>query len=313
MSERDMSRLIALLEKRLGVQWADVVEWLRKQNSLDALEAKLVNGRLDDVIAEVTTAAEKFAAEVHHAYVAAGVAEASYLDAKVADTLVRFDSAYPSVVARARQNTYEQVYGLTTETRATVRSIISEGVREGAAPRETARRIRDSIGLTQPQERALENYRRSLEQGDWSRALSYELSSGQTDRTVMRLQRDGGHMTQAQIEAAVTRYRENSIAHRAETIARTESLAAAHQGADDAIRQAIDRGDVAADELVKEWHAGTRTRYARAEHRALDGKTVAFGEDFDVGGVRMSYPGDPRGGAGNVANCRCTVSVTFKS
>lgn len=314
MSERDMNALIRLLERQLGVQWADVQEWLRKQNGLAEIEAKLVSGRLDEVLADVVTAAQKFAADVNSAYLLSGQRSASWLDSKLADTLVHFDSAHPLVVQRQRANSLEQVQGLVGETRDVVRQVLIEGSTTGAAPRETARRIRDSIGLTAPQERALANYRASLENGDWSRALGYELSSGQGDRTVRRLQRDGGGMTATQIEDLADRYRTNQIAHRAETIARTESLRVAHEGASDAITQAIQRGDIDADQLVKEWHAGPRTRYARPEHRHMDGKTVGVLEDFVLpDGTRMSHPGDARGGVENVANCRCTTSTTFKS
>lgn len=315
MSERDMTRLIAILEKRLGVQWADVVEWLRTQNTLDAIEAKLVNGQLDDVVAEVTTAAEKFAAEVQHAYVEAGTREAVYLDSKLADTLVHFDSAYPSVVARAKENTLEQVYGLNAETRENVRTVLTEGIQAGAAPRETARRIRDSIGLTPQQERQVTNYRGYLERGEWSKALSHELSSGNVDRTIRRLQRDGGSMTSSQIDRAVEERRANGIAHRAETIARTETLGAAHGGSHDAVRQAITRGDVEADQLQKDWLPGPKTKHAREDHQAMGRRdSIPFLQDYVLpDGTLMAHPGDKRGGAKHCANCRCTEAVTLVS
>lgn len=37
----------------------------------------------------------------------------------------------------------------------------------------------------------------------------------------------------------------------------------------------------------------------------LDGQVRAMDDDFDVGGEAMAYPGDPRGSAGNVVNCKC--------
>ena len=36
-------------------------------------------------------------------------------------------------------------------------------------------------------------------------------------------------------------------------------------------------------------------------------------EDVIVGGVPMSYAGDPKGGAANVINCRCVVVYTDAS
>lgn len=307
-----MKRLIALLERQIGVSWTDVTEWLRSQNSLDVIEQKLATGRIDDVIADVETAAQKFATDLQNAYLESGKRAAKWLDAKVPDTLVHFEPGHRAVIERARRNTYEQVVGLTQESRETVRQVIVEGVTLGQAPRETARRLRDSIGLAPQQERALANYRRALEGGDWSRALGYELSSGQSDRTVRRAQSTKTQLTPAQIEQAAERYRVNAVNYRAETIARTESLRAAHEGARDAMRQAVERGDVEAGQLSTMWHAGPRTANARDQHQVMDEKSVRVGADFVLpDGTRMSGPGDPRGGAEHTANCRCTASTAY--
>ena len=65
---------------------------------------------------------------------------------------------------------------------------------------------------------------------------------------------------------------------------------------------------------VKRWVSATDGR-TREWHRAMNGKEVSIDEDFVVPykGVdyRMSYTGDPKGGASNVINCRCvTLYVT---
>mgnify|MGYP001804312122 CR=1 FL=1 len=41
----------------------------------------------------------------------------------------------------------------------------------------------------------------------------------------------------------------------------------------------------------------------------MDGVRVGKDEDFDVQGEKLAYPGDPKGSAANVINCRCTVAV----
>ena len=303
-----MRALVALLEKRLGVEWRDIIEWLRGQNGLDALEAKLVSGDLSAVIVEVEAAAAKFATELHQAYVTSGQRAAKWLDGKVPDSLIRFDVTHSKVIQRAQQNSYEQIVGLVQEQREVVRTVITEGVTTGAAPRETARRLRDSIGLAPQQEKNLTNYRRALERGDWSKAMGYELRDGRADRSMRR----GMNLTPKRIDELAERYRVNSINHRAETIARTESLAAANAGAEDAMQQAVERGDVDAAQMVKEWHAGSKTKNARPDHQKMDGVTVKVGEMFVLpDGTRMPVPGV--GPVEYVANCRCTSSTTFTS
>lgn len=59
--------------------------------------------------------------------------------------------------------------------------------------------------------------------------------------------------------------------------------------------------------LKKEWLVRLDGR-ERAWHGAMNDVIVGMDEDFTVNGVKMKYPGDSRGGASNLCNCRCTVS-----
>jgi hypothetical protein len=100
---------------------------------------------------------------------------------------------------------------------------------------------------------------------------------------------------------------------RANTIAVTESAGAVAAGADDAIRQAVERGDVEAGVLEVTWHARNAGPRARPDHQEMDGQVVPFGEDFTLpDGTKMARPHDPRGGAKHNANCGCTSSVSMR-
>jgi hypothetical protein len=46
---------------------------------------------------------------------------------------------------------------------------------------------------------------------------------------------------------------------------------------------------------------------SREDHVIADGQEVPVDDDFLIGGVPMSYPGDPKGGAENVCNCLCST------
>lgn len=287
---------------------------MRGQNDLDAVEARLLAGDYRGLVAEVESAARRFAAETHGQFVRSGQAGAKWLDDQpaLADKLIRFDITNERAVRAAQRNELELVYGITDETRVNVRNVLVDGQRAGLNPRTIARDLRDSLGLTPQQERAVRSYRRALESGNWGNALGRELSSGQTDRTVRRMQRDDGKMTEQQIEAAVERYRKNQIAYRAEVIARTESAKNVHLGLHEAFSQAIERGDVEADQLVREWIAGPRTRYARDQHQDMDGQQVKWMEPFTApDGTRLMYPGS--GPPEHAINCRCTVATTLAS
>lgn len=56
----------------------------------------------------------------------------------------------------------------------------------------------------------------------------------------------------------------------------------------------------------KRWVASSDDR-TRSAHAIMNGVEVGIDEEFTVGGFKMRYPNDYRGGAGNVINCRCVL------
>ena len=93
--------------------------------------------------------------------------------------------------------------------------------------------------------------------------------------------------------------------NRAVTIARTETLAAVNAGAyAGALRDAAERGDPAP---FKVWLATEGDGRTRPTHNEADGQRTLLSEPFRVGGASLQYPGDPRGPANEVINCRCTL------
>ncbi len=311
-----MADLMALLEKTLGAQWRDVVKWLMDQNTVPDIEARIISGDIAGVVTDISEAASRFAAETHAAYVTAGRTSAEWLDSQVPDSLIRFDQVNSRAVQAAQANELKLVSGLSDEQRTTIRQVLVDGNQRGANPLEMARDIRSSIGLTPGQSDAVQSYRRALESGDFSNALGRELGDGRYDRTLRAYGRDGKSLSAEQVDAMTERYRTNFVAHRAETIARTESQRAAHQGSAEAIRQAIDRGDISADAIQREWNPGPRTRHSRTQHHSseLTNQRPRYGEPFVMAdGTRMMHPGDPAGGALHCANCACCESTRLSA
>lgn len=98
----------------------------------------------------------------------------------------------------------------------------------------------------------------------------------------------------------------------AERIARTETTAAANYSATQA-------GEVSGFVMQKNWISALDARTRREpeshyNHYEMNNKRVGLKEDFifnpkSLYADALSYPGDPKGQAGNVINCRCTVAV----
>lgn len=89
-------------------------------------------------------------------------------------------------------------------------------------------------------------------------------------------------------------------------IARTETTAAANFAA-------VTSSKVSGVAMQKEWISSLDARTRRPpdshfDHYEMNGKRVPLDEEFDVSGEELAFPGDPRGSAGNVINCRCTVA-----
>ena len=86
---------------------------------------------------------------------------------------------------------------------------------------------------------------------------------------------------------------------RARKIARTET----HTVANYASQEATNSTGV---DFKREWISAHDER-TRIKHAAADGEIVGMKEPFKRTGESLMYPGDPKGRAGNIINCRCVV------
>jgi hypothetical protein len=92
--------------------------------------------------------------------------------------------------------------------------------------------------------------------------------------------------------------------NRARVVARTETMGAVNAGVLRAAQlDAEARGDVAP---FKVWLATNDAR-TRETHREADQQRTLLTQPFIVGGAQLMFPGDPRGPAQEVIQCRCTI------
>lgn len=92
--------------------------------------------------------------------------------------------------------------------------------------------------------------------------------------------------------------------NRARTVARTETMGAVNAGAFRAAQlDAEARGDLAP---FKVW-LSTEDNRTRPTHMEADQQRTLLDQPFIVGTSRLMFPGDPRGPAAEVINCRCTL------
>lgn len=99
-------------------------------------------------------------------------------------------------------------------------------------------------------------------------------------------------------------YLEQIIPNRSTVIARTEVVSASNFGSLQGATQAQDDFDI---ELKKAWLSTFDDRVRDIHAAAGNHKPIPLNEKFNVGGEKLSMPGDPAGSAGNVINCRCSI------
>jgi len=322
VTPRDTRTAATAAEARLSAAWLAIVETMRSARTTDELADLLASGRFEEATAMVTAAARRFSAAwtqefVRAAELTADDVERALRNAARGEVVVDFDLANEGAVRVMRENQLRLVREVSDQQRRAMREAMQDGMNRGLNPRAQARAFRDSIGLTQHQVRSVNNYRRLLETNN-PEALQRALRDRRFDPSIRRALESGKPLTRTQIDNMVRRYRERFIAHRAETIGRTEALRSVHQGAFQMYRQAVESGHVAADEMNREWNTagdervrtfentGGQTSHASMQGQVVQGLDTPF---ISGAGNQLLYPGDPSAPAYDTIQCRCVVGV----
>lgn len=189
-------------------------------------------------------------------------------------------SANPYAVAWAHRYSAQLVTEVSDRTRQAVRYIVERGFREGHAPREMAREIRDVIGLRADQAAAVARFREGLQ------------ASG---------------LDAANVERRSANYAEAQLRGRATLIARTETIAAANMGQQLLWEQGVRQGSLSDQTARKIWITTPDDR--------LDAKVCEpmpeMAENQDLGVDDVFTTGDGRSVKAPPAHpgCRCAMGL----
>lgn len=324
-----------------------------------------------------TAAFQAMPKALHGAAVAAGTAEAKSLVTKLADALktatalaeggrpssmptpglsglgaaaswspkimqFQFDVLNPKVTEAVRQQAASLVVQVTQQTKDAIKEEVRLGMLRGENPRETARAIRQHIGLTAKQQQAVANFRQELmtfherdKAGAWNLggkisrapggAQTYAIGSDgkpldaitarrlrdfRYDSVLQSAMQSGTPLTWKQIDKMTEAYARKYLRYRAETIATTEALRASNLGIYQTWRQAIEQKLVQEHWVRKKWGlalGSDRTclicRPMPQLNQGEDGLGIPLEDPFFLtGGGRVSMP--PLH-----PRCRCTVLV----
>lgn len=265
----------------------------------------------------------------------AGVATAASI-ARITRVEFTFGVLNPRLITWLQQYSLGLIREINEASKAGVREALIEGMRAGQNPVAVARQVKQVVGLTERQAKAVANFRKELETFHTRRSAKGWGLGATIDRVnsrqVFRPDQDGSPMDgiderrlrdfrfDARLKAAmetgkpldpkvvdrmVEAYARKSLRHRSETIARTEAMRTTNMGVQDAWRQAIDAGRVPETQVRRLWIVARDERLCAvcAPVPKLNPKRgVPFGQAFKTPIGPLSLPpAHP--------NCRCTVSV----
>lgn len=201
-------------------------------------------------------------------------------------------------VQAAQLRSAELVVGIERESREAMRQILGETLNGDYTVDQAARLIRDTVGLTPDRSQAVVSYRNALER------MAEGLIDPKTVSNDFALAgRIGRTVTGSRIDQLVSQYAQRQVRDRALTIARTETMRAAHDGQRELWRAAADSGLI--DRSSRRVWVTTADDRLCSICAGMDGQTVALeGEQF-VGAARGFTadlpPIHPK--------CRCTSSL----
>lgn len=317
----ELDRLLRGLTSKMRKAFLDAVAKLGDKIDVKALEELLRAGRVNEAINVVSAAAvisgfRPLAVEATYSTIFAARAAADAA-AKIAD-LVRHDIVFDQTETEAldylRRNEMNLIRETSAQALASIRATIIAGQTAGRNPRDTARDVRDFIGLTSRQTQAVLNYRSALE-NQQADALNRALRDRRFDSTAARAFNAGEPLPPEKIDAMVGRYRDRYLKYRAETIARTEALRAANGGAQLAWQQQVSAGKVEAAQVTRQWHHAHdgRVREAHLAIPLMNPDGVGLNEPFQSPLGPIMYPGDPSADPANSIQCRCVLTYRLSA
>ena len=311
------SRIEALLivaETRFKTEFLAALKAIEQSIDLGKLATLLEQGRFTEAFEIVGLAAGRLGVVYAEQFVRAGIDTGNFLTTEVAEVVIGFDQTNTRAVNAMRDNQLRLVTNFTEQQRRATQQALIAGIQEGKNPREIARIFRNSIGLTQQQEKWVRNYERALRNLDRA-SLARELRDRRFDPTVRAAIDRGEPLSRAQIDKMVDRYRQRALKLRSETIARTEGLRVVHEGTDELYQQAIESGQLQADQLIREWNTAGDEKVRNFQdgsptsHVTMHHQRRFVGEPFVSGGGNTTmHPGAFGVGYEDI-NCRCLVTT----
>lgn len=278
--------------KNLQREFARAARLARKEKTVDkmiqTLERKLQDSMEARLLSCLVQSAQQ---EASRSRATRGRTRAAEL--KVAKTKLVFNKRNPEAERWAKTRSSKFVVEVSSDTREGIRQAISDGFAKGLTAGQTARRVRSLVGLTSKDAAAVANFRSRLEDADNARVTAL------SGRLVVDVPEGG--LSDARIDSYTERYSDELLDIRADTIARTETIAASSEGQRELWAQGVEEGFFdPTDERV--WIVADDERLCPV-CSGLDGQSVGLQDQF------RTEDGEELDGPPAHPNCRCAQGL----
>lgn len=312
--------MASVTDLQAGVDWTALLDSLTRGDTQSAITALHID----------PAAWSEYSSAMTAAYAKAGASTAAQIQAQgIGGIGTRFQMMNPRAEAWIRENVGESITGYVREQVDTARKVIEAGYARGEGPRTIAtdlvgRSDRGSartggvLGLDGPRAERLMRVTEGMRSPEGVRSLVIEHQDGTismryqvnkaTEARIMRAYRAGTEVPASDRAISERQYSNALLKARGETVARTETGSAVMSGRMESWMQLVDSQGISPDSIIKTWrHGGGLTKDYRPSHVAMNGKSVrGLFTPFIIDGTPLQYACDPKGGARQVINCRCS-------
>jgi hypothetical protein len=236
--------------------------------------------------------------------------------------VVRFKGRHPRAETFLAQQSSTLITGILDEQRDLIREVLRKGIEKGQSPLKTAldiagrmkngKRTGGIIGLDSKKAEWLQSSIDELsDPAKMPNYLKRKLRDKRFDGIVKRAIRDDKPLKVSDVRKISSRYSDRLLKHRADVIARTETLKSLNAGKYEALEQIVDTGRIEREQIVLVWH-DTGDSKTRDSHAKMGGQKIKLGEAFvSPTGARLKFPTDTSLGATgeDVIQCRCWMET----